>query len=1202
LQTVAFSSPLRSQTLALPSADQPLAIGSNFSVFSSLWNVESLSGEAVSSDPSVIELTSSRFTWTRSGSGSGSGSFAGGITARVRGLGQAELTLRVVEGPATLRTRPFRLLVEERPLHLSGSTTVGKNLSSLLTLSTSSTFPPGTVFTIESADPTRLRVETRTLTAATFGATTFRVVALADQGTVALSISAPGWPTLNATIQLAPSAILFAAPDFVSFLPADPSPQQRQLTAFIGNGSQVSVAGFALNANGEPILRQDPVAPVVARITNENPDVVRSPASVIVPNNGSLVFDALRQGKARLTIDAGPEWSNSSLGNALDIDVARRSFFLTPSAIVPRDAQIAYSLPQGATGQWTVRSTDPSRLLISASPTAVGSEAVTVSAEQAPQVFLQALAGSGNIRLQVSNPDVVVSGTVTAALREIAARLTWTTRNAEAPGPATNTPQLTMSLNSQPSSLFVSLVPQVSPSESPGFGQEFPLRPGVEYRIPIQVKNPEVALLTGDSFVIRSGAASQPVNLRAISAGRTEIQVGIPPQLAPLGTLTTLPVLVEGPVLRMEPVMRLGKDLIQQSTVQFANVESQGNVRLNIESSDPSRVLLSAAQDQPGQASISLTTRAGTPTNYFVHALAAEGTVAIQASADGYTSASGQVQLRQTGLQISGLTNPSSNINFALIQGAIPFEAFLITTVLPRPIDNSSSFQGQGLRLRPGAALGAAITSSDPGVVEVLSPKPDLSSGSARLQFRALRPGTAELTVDAGDIPVTGSRRIRVTGRQFGSNESGLLTGRQIQRLINFSGGDDVDVTITSSDPNRFLVSASASQVGSASTIIPARQPRVYYVQGVSEGAAQITLSAPGFENRTLPVTVGSPGIRWPQFGQTTVYGLGDEVLRNVELTVGIGASQPDNGFNRYWPSPNADITLNLINSNTGLLNTPATIVLRGSAPPNIFNGISGGSNPNSPDVRLRAVGISTGRVTVALSAPSGWAVTGQPLTVEVLPPQIRWFEFTNPSPLGQNTVRSLGYELVGPSAQNRANIRFEFTSSDPSLLRLSNRQDVPGVNALSDQPSSSQIFLHGIGSSGTANIQARWVLPGGLGFSQAPRPISLTESIWRFTQTEINAQRGVDTPVNLGLYLVLPQGSSSSQMLIPGRSVTLNFSSSDSTVGTLRPTQLVISAPASSGNVFFNGLRAGETTLSVGPVAGFASDPAQQSVKVKVN
>jgi hypothetical protein len=1201
LQTVAFSSPLRSQTIALQPADQPLSIGTNFFNFTTLWNVENLSLEAVSSDPSVIELSSSRFTWTRSGGSSG-GNFAGGISVRARGLGQAEITLRVVEGPATLRTRPFRFLVEERPLHLSGATTVGKNLSSLLSLSTSGTIPPGTVFTIESGDPTLLRAETRTITAAPFAVPTFRVVALADQGTVPLSVSAPGWPTLNVSIQLAPSAILFAAPDFGSFLPADSSPQQRQLSTVVGNGSQVFAGGFALNANGEPLLRQDPVTPVVARITNENPDVVRTPSSLTLPANNALIFDSLREGKARLTLDAGPEWSKSSLGNALDIDVLRRSFFLNSSAIVPRDTQVAYGLPQGATGRWTVRSTDPSRLLISTSPTAMGGELATVdAADPTPTVFLQALAGSGNVRLQVSNPDVVVVGTVTVSLREIAARLTWSSSSSDPFPTNPNTPQLTLSLNSQPSSLFISLVPQVSPSESSGFAQEVPLRPGVEYRIPIQVKNPEVALLTGDSFVLRSGAASQPVNLRAISTGRTEIQVGIPPQLAPPGTLTTLPVLVEGPVLRMESVMRVGKDLIRPSTVQFANVESQGNVRLNIESSDPSRVLLSTAQDQPGQASISFTTRAGTATNFFVHALASEGNVPIRASADGYTSATGEVQLRQTGLQISGLTNPSNNLNFALIQGALPFEAFLITTVIPRLTDNSSS-QGQGFRLRPGANLDVAISASDAGVVEVLTPKPDLSSGSARLQFRALRPGTAELTVDAGDIPVTGSRRIRVTGRQFGISESGLLTGRQIQRLFNFSAADDVDVTITSSDPNRFLVSATATQMGSTSTIIRARQPRTYYVQGVSEGAAQITLSAPGFENRTLPVTVGSPGVNWSQSGQTTVYGLGEDVTRNVDVTVSNGNAPPDNGFNRYWPNPNVDITLNLINSNAGLLNIPTTVVLRGSAAPDIFSGFSGGTNPTSRAVRLRAVGIATGRVTVTLSAPPGWAVSGPPLTVEVLPPQIRWFETSTPGPLGQNTVRALGYDLVGPSAQNRANIRFEFSSSDPSLLRLSNRQDIPGVNALSDQPAGSQIFLHGIGSSGIANVLARWVLPGGLGFSQAPLPIPLAESIWRFNQTEVNTPRGVDTPVSLGLYLLRPQGFSSSLMLMPGANVTLNFSSSDPTVGTLRPTQLVISAPASSGNVFFNGLRAGETTLSIGPVPGFASDPAQQSVKVKVN
>ena len=170
--------------------------------------------------------------------------------------------------------------------------------------------------------------------------------------------------------------------------------------------------------------------------------------------------------------------------------------------------------------------------------------------------------------------------------------------------------------------------------------------------------------------------------------------------------------------------------------------------------------------------------------------------------------------------------------------------------------------------MRPGANWNPVLKASDPSILEVATPQPDISTGSATVQFRAIRPGISNLVVTAvTDVELPRPATVVVRGRQFSVNRA-IVTARGLQQFVDFRTGFgspnpiDVAVTVSSSDSSLFLVSPSFSETGSPAATIPAGKNLRVFVQGVKEGTATLTFSAPAFDDLRVTARLGSPLIR----------------------------------------------------------------------------------------------------------------------------------------------------------------------------------------------------------------------------------------------------------------------------------------------------------------------------------------------------
>ena len=1157
------NSPHRAATIARLPAQRTLT-----ATFDDLWKVDSLVLEAVSSNPAVTAFAApTRATWVR-----GSGQ-ALAFNLNVLTSGTTELTLRVVDGPGFLKSTPLRLTVDELSLRVA-DTWLGKNLERTLTVGTGGGAAGSTVFTIESGDPAKLLVNGGPKGTATFdnrtGTFPFTIAALDESGVVPLTISAPGWPSTTSTVELARSAIAFARGQQLQGSP-DVSLQEVRVITVDGITTYAALGSYALRADGEPIERQSPRSDLLAGttlavgISSDNPDVIAAePTAYVGAFGGNANYTTKKTGTAKLRLEPPPGFSTPARGNELTLEVRKPGAFFGAVVIAKDTVQLVYfQQGSGRPTTWRISSPDPSRALLSTTETAAGVPTLNLDSATTSVFYIHALAGSGSLIFETVSPDYTVSVPLTVSFIKLDVVMT------EIPSP------FAIPLNGQPVQLVMAAYAGNNTRGTP-----VTLRPSVELRIPLEIADKSIAIVTPEAFVLR-GNVPATVTVRPLRAGKTELRIAIPPDLAAPGQPTVIPLEVQGARITLDPTMVVGRDLMFATRAGFANSEGDGNLRVTIESTDPSRVLLSTAADQPGSARVAVTARTSQSIPFFVHALAASGDVVIRAQADGYGDATAHVLLRPSGL---GLTLPYSEP--VTIQGAIPFQGSVFTRIILNPSD-SPSLSSARLLPRPGANFDFTIASTDANVVEVLTPKPVLTQSTQEVRFRGVRSGIADLKIiAASEIAVPAPVTVRVTGRQFFLNQTSYVIARQLQQPVRL-GFNDVPATftVTSSDPSRVILAPTGGVAGRASVTIANNASPLFFVQGVAEGSAFVTLSAPGFDDRRLTVQVGTPGLRWADSGTTILYTSGEPLSRAIVFTARLGSAEPVYG--NLWPVGGLNIAFT--SSNSSAVRQPAAIVVPPTGPPDTF------SQPQLP-VSL-VPGGSAGQSIVSFTPPAGFEAAG-PLTIRAELSAVTWSAAT--ITIGKDTSRTVSPNLIGFA--NSSNIRFRFTSSDPSRLLIGTQFDSPGGATATGQ-GFSQIHLQALTNQGTATVTVAIEPINGPPFGAyevRPLTVNLAASIWRFREPSPQGAVSTQYPLTLALYDVGTERFGLNYPLRPGITATINFTVSDPNVGSVRPNPLVVVGNSVSTPIF-TAVKPGVVTITITPMAGFASDPELQTMRLTV-
>ncbi len=425
--------------------------------------------------------------------------------------------------------------------------TVGSNLEAPAKIKLDEPAPDeGLMITLRSANPDLLRIST---TAEKLGTASlvirarpgnsesqeFWLQALGSSGTVTYTAEAPGRGSGTGTVTLAPSGILitgpYRIPKFLTTTGALP-PKIRLLAARLDSSLKFS---------------EEQAVPggLSLEVTNSNASAGRLADSPIVIRAGegsaATQFNPAREGDVTFTIKVPPGFSTPAEFATLTASVRK------PGIVVSDDLTIGHNLEVGgalALGEFapaggltvTLTSSDPSRLLISASKTEPGSASVQIKipAEGINAIyFLQALGSSGEVEYTATAPGF---RSRTGVVKLTPSGITLTPYFQGPPDEA----QVLKQQTSDGSHGFTMKESEKTPMKLIAWTAQLdaqthrsaditvqPLRAGMTVTVPLTNSNPAVGTIALQ-VTIAGGSDHGSVDFVPVSAGKTEISVVTP--------------------------------------------------------------------------------------------------------------------------------------------------------------------------------------------------------------------------------------------------------------------------------------------------------------------------------------------------------------------------------------------------------------------------------------------------------------------------------------------------------------------------------------------------------------------------------------------------------------------------------------------------------------------------------------------------
>jgi hypothetical protein len=684
----------------------------------------------------------------------------------------------------------------------------------------------------------------------------FYVYGFASTGQAKVTADVAGYGSISANVRLEPSGFAWTLDHLSSVL-------YTQVPTF------VPVGVFALDAASLiPVAAQTLRPGLVASInyTNSNPDVVAAVPPTLTFNVGNPVqIVGKAAGDAVLTLDQPPGFSNPAVYTQLKVSILTPSLQLS-EATLAKDTQATLSFGNFTNGSLpvTVTSSDPSRLLVSADPNAMGSASVTVPQLSGHPIYLQALDNQGSVIITASMPSYN-DGSAVVHLGSAGVGLYVDTTNSIPVSGVTGTystttqsPQTRISL-----ALFI-----VDPNSGRSLGAAGIPRPGIgPLHVEVRSSNVSAGTIVGSPAVFpvpSLGNGQQPsVNFQPVAAGTTDVSV-----IQPLGFVTPVDLTkvtfnVTQPGFSATD-LTFGKDTFGQTFINLPNnvATPSTNLMATITSTDPTRVMLSPDQDTSPGPSVTRILAAGQRSfSFYIHALGNSGVVPLTITAPGYMDTTMKISLTDTFFYFEDNFNIDQTVH-AVIQNGPQIIRIHAT---PGPTPNGT-FQSQST-IRPGVNVSVTVNSSDSTIVRVDTDHVIFQGGTSSqdVVYQPLSPGlaTLSLSLPPGYLshPTQGQVIVNAQGAKLTLNLPSQI-GRDLQSGGSVSAEDNFKqqtaVTITSSDPSRLLLSSSATAPGQATLSISATagQPQIFVQSLADSGTITVTASANGYQNGTFNITL----------------------------------------------------------------------------------------------------------------------------------------------------------------------------------------------------------------------------------------------------------------------------------------------------------------------------------------------------------
>lgn len=595
---------------------------------------------------------------------------------------------------------------------------------------------------------------------------------------------------------------------------------------------------------------------------------------------------------------------------------------------------------------------------------------------------------------------------------------------------------------------------------------------------------------------IQPGSTTTPTSLAnggfvldGIAAGSVDVSVSAP-GVAPTTNATSTVTITQPAISFLTLPTNVGQGLVSAALRARLGASQHGGTTVRVESADPSRVLLSLAASDTGEAFVEgFVPNGSVDLVFYAHAIEdATGSVDVTATAASFSSLTSPVDVRPSAVRIEGLSGSIDTID--------PVDVFYARIGALNAAGTSLSSQAR----RPGGppilvtfevsdpAIGVLGTQSDPGPSITLEIPEGASTtttsfANGAVALDGLAAGTVDVTARIpGFTPLASADQtvtVNAAAMSFLSSSATLGAGLQVTgNRVRLSGSDHGGTTVrlASSDSTKVVLSPSSDVPGTGvrEVFVPDGSIDALFVLQALDDAvgANVTIdaSAVGFTGDDLPVEVVQPGLSIE--GLSGNYDLGDPVDAFYVRT-GIPNAQGTTVSVQARRAGGAPIEVTLESSVEAIAEL---VTLAGSgASQAVFVPATQSISPTSVangGVGLRAVGRGTSVVTA--SAP-GYFVTGAAQrTVDVDNPGIGLAGV--PFFLGGGLQTVALTAVLDDASHGGVTLRIE--SSDPSRARIAPDVATAGTPFielfLPNGTATASYVVQGVtGSTGSVSVDA---------------------------------------------------------------------------------------------------------------------------------
>lgn len=427
--------------------------------------------------------------------------------------------------------------------------------------------------------------------------------------------------------------------------------------------------------------------------------------------------------------------------------LAAQSGFAAPEVTVGRNLQVSTRIllttsapPEGF--DLTVTSEDPERVLLATAPDQSGSPSIRLRVKSralaGPEFWIQGLSDRGVVKYTISSPgSELVKGAVILKPSAIVID-----------GPF-HLPRFTATPHGTPAELRIV---SARLDDSLRLAEEQQIAGGLNVDVSIMNSNPEAGVLTASKLTLAGGSSVAVTYFKPAAEASAEIKPYQPQNFTAPAEFASIIASVERPSLAITSDLTIGKDLQMPGVLCLGEAPPEGGLQVTLTSSDPTKLVLSAREDQPGSGTLTLTVPPGQLTApYFIQALGNAGTVTYHATASGFRRRDAKIDLAPSAIVLA-YDRDIRQVNLA--EGNQWFHASLAdakekpfhVVVYAAYLDAASGIPVESEPLRAGVSAKVVLHSSNAAAAIVESPL-TIGFGVNRVLSRFTPAGLGDTTI-----------------------------------------------------------------------------------------------------------------------------------------------------------------------------------------------------------------------------------------------------------------------------------------------------------------------------------------------------------------------------------------------------------------------------------------------------------------------